>query len=257
MTGSIKKLLYRTLPLEVYLRVVSHLFFELYYSGLGRGAAFEYPRFLRRLVRRGDVVLDIGANLGYYSRIISGLVGSGGRVYAVEPVKPVLKVLGRNLRGCRNVEIVPFALGREDGRVTMVNDSARVAGYMGTGQNYIPENDADERRNEDMEFEVEMRRGSELFAHLERLDFVKCDIEGYEAVVIPEMEAIIVKHLPIVLLETGGANRRPMIELFRGWGYAGYVLDKGRLVSVMHAPERDIVFIPGHRHAELKHLIVQ
>ncbi|MDR2894962.1 MAG: FkbM family methyltransferase [Alistipes sp.] len=253
ITGSIKRVLYRTLPLEGYLRVLSAGFFAGLGLGLGRrdGGVYEYPRFLRRVARPGDVAIDMGANLGYYSRVLSRLVGSEGRVWAVEPVLPVLKVLRHNLRRCRNVEIVPCALGAENRTLTMVNDSARAAGYMGTGQNRVPEYGEARGGAGAMEFEVEMRRGSELFGGLERLDFIKCDIEGYERVVIPEMEAVILKHLPVVLIETGGANRRPMIELFREWGYAGYVLQRGRLVSVMRAPEKDIFFIPGHRHKEL------
>jgi FkbM family methyltransferase len=275
ITGNIKRLLYRHLSLENYLRVVSWGFFAGLRLGLGKNSpAYEYPHFLKNLVRRGDIAIDIGANLGYYSRILSRIVGEGGdngegegngheggKVYAVEPVKPILGVLRHNLRRCHNVGIVPFALGREYKPVLMVNDSARLAGYMGTGRNYIPETDDRERTVPDMEFEVEMRRGSELFAGLARLDFLKCDIEGYETVVIPEMAPVIERHLPIVLIETGGANRRPMIELFRRWGYAGYVLHDGRLTSVMRPPDehsdKDIVFIPGHRHAELKHLIAQ
>jgi hypothetical protein len=35
------------------------------------------------------------------------------------------------------------------------------------------------------------------------------------------------------------------------------VLQKGRLISVMRAPEKDIVFIPGHRHADLEKLTVK
>ena len=232
--------------MESYLRVLSAGFFAGLRLGLGRrSAVYEYPRFLRRVVRPGDVVIDIGANLGYYSHEISRLVGPGGMVYAVEPVRPILGVLERNLRRCGNVEIVPYALGAEDRRITMVNDSSRYTGYMGSGRNYIPETEEEERDNESMEFEAEMRRGSELFAGLERLDFIKCDVEGYEGVVIPEMEPVIRRHHPIVLLETGGAQRRRMIELFRGWGYGGYVLDRGRLVSVMRAPEKDIFFISG------------
>ena len=344
ITSSIKRLLYRRLSLSGYLRTVSAGFFIGLRLGLGkRSAAYEYPRFLKNLVRKGDIVLDIGANLGYYSRIVSRLVGEGGKVYAVEPVRPILGVLRHNLRRCHNVEIVPYALGSEDKPISMVNDSSLYTGYMGTGQNYIPENDdegeggcaspqsrssraeaqvatsansepcvstastlfssrsgrmergvsgaaippevsasdgnsgnielppsqdastaygdvrrsVDEARSIAARFEAEMRRGSELFAHLERLDFIKCDIEGYEAVVIPEMAPVIEKHLPVVLLETGGANRRPMIELLRGWGYAGYVLQNGKLTSVMRAPNKDIVFIPGHRHEGLKHLIAQ
>ncbi len=252
ITGSIKRTLYRRLSLENYLRVLSAGFFAGLRLGLGRrSVVYEYPRFLHRVVRAGDVVIDIGANLGYYSREMSRLVGPGGMIYAVEPVRPILGVLERNLRRCRNVEIVPYALGAEDRTVTMVNDSSRYTGYMGSGRNYIPESEEQERVNADLEFEAEMRRGSELFAELERLDFIKCDIEGYEGVVIPEMEPVILKHHPVVLLETGGANRRAMIELFRGWGYGGYVLRNGRLVSVMRAPEKDIFFIPGHRHKEL------
>jgi hypothetical protein len=106
-----------------------------------------------------------------------------------------------------------------------------------------------------------MRRSSELFASLEKLDFIKCDVEGYESVVMRELEPVILKHLPVVLLETGGANRRPMIESFREWGYAGYVLEGGRLVSVMRASEtlreKDIVFIPGHRHGEFTKFITR
>ncbi len=131
----------------------------------------------------------------------------------------------------------------------MVNDSALLTGYMGSGRNRVP---GEDEAPGGIEFEAEMRRGSELFKGLERLDFIKCDIEGYESVVIPELAPVIERHLPVVLLETGGANRRAMIELFRRWGYGGYVLDRGRLVSVMRAPEKDIFFIPGHRITNYK-----
>jgi FkbM family methyltransferase len=244
----VKKCLYRHLSLDRYFRVLSAVFFAGLRLGLGRrSAAYEYPRFLKHLVRRGDVVIDIGANLGYYSREMARLTGPEGRVYAVEPVEPVRRVLERNLRRCSNAEIIPYALGRDEGPGVMVNDSAVLAGYMGSGRNRVSDDGA---RNGGHSFEVEMRRGSELFGGLARLDFIKCDIEGYEVVVIPEMAAVIERHMPVVLLETGGSGRRDMIEIFRRWGYAGYVLQHGRLVSVMHAPEKDIVFIPGSRHSE-------
>jgi FkbM family methyltransferase len=248
--GAIKRVLYRRLSLDGYLRVLSAGFFAGFRLG-ARGAAYEYPRFLRRLVRPGDVVIDIGANLGYYARELSRLAGPQGLVYAIEPVEPMRRVLESNLDGCTNVEIMPYALGSENGRITMINDSAAAAGYLGSGRNRVPTSGEGENSRGGEVFEVEMRRGSELFAGLERLDFIKCDIEGYEGVVIPELAAVIEQHQPIVLLETGGAQRRQMIELFRGWGYAAYVLHRGRLISVMRAPEKDIVFIPGKRHKEI------
>ena len=196
MTRLLHRILYRLLPLEGYLRAVSRMFFVFQRLGIGRFApATEYVYHLPQLVRKGDVCMDLGANLGYYTRTLSRLAGPAGCVHAVEPVAPVRKVLSRNLRRCGNVEIYPFALGTENKPVRMGNDSARTSGYMGTGQNFV--NDTGGKT--DVEFTAEMRRGSELFAHLPRLDFVKCDIEGYELIVMREMRPLLERFRPTVL----------------------------------------------------------
>ena len=140
MKALLHKILYRTLPLEGYLRAVSRLFFISYRLGLGRrSAATEYVYHLPRLAKAGDTAIDIGANLGYYARPLSEIVGTAGRVHAVEPVPVVCRVLRRNLRGCRNVEIFDCALGAENKEITMSNDSARETGYLGTGRNFVHE----------------------------------------------------------------------------------------------------------------------
>ena len=92
MKKTLHRILYRTLPLEGYLRAVSRLFFLWQRLGLGRRAPeTEYVYHLPQLVRAGDTCIDIGANLGYYARTISRLAGPAGRVYAVEPVAPIAK----------------------------------------------------------------------------------------------------------------------------------------------------------------------
>ena len=135
----------------------------------------------------------------------------------MEPVAPVRKVLCRNLRRCRNVEILPYALGAEERDIVMGNDSARESGYLGTGQNFV--NDAGTVT--DVTFTARMRRGSVLFASLPRLDFIKCDIEGYELVVMREMRPVLERFRPTVLIETGGGNRPEIIRLFTELGYKG------------------------------------
>lgn len=237
----IHKLLYRTLPLESYLRVVSRLFFLWQRLGIGRYApATEYVYHLPQLVRKGDTVIDIGANLGYYARPLARLTGPAGKVYAVEPMPPVLRVLRRNLGRCPNVEILPYALGTEEREIRMANDSARETGYLGTGRNFVN----DGGRTAGVEFSAPMRRGSELFAALERLDFIKCDIEGYEVVVMNEMRPLIEKFRPTVLIETGGENRPQIIELFTRLGYRGYTLDHGQEVPLTAESTKDIIFRP-------------
>ncbi len=65
---------------------------------------------------------------------------------------------------------------------------------------------------------------------------------------VDDMAALIERHSPVCLVETCGANRRRVIDLFRSLGYAGWVLQKGNLVSVMEASsEKDIVFLPAQR----------
>ena len=104
------RLLYRLLSLEGYLRVVSRLFFLTRALGFGRkGRALEYNYHLPQLVGRGDVAIDIGANLGYYTRPLSEIVGAEGAVYAVEPVPVIYDVLRRNVAGRRNVHLMNYA----------------------------------------------------------------------------------------------------------------------------------------------------
>lgn len=239
MKTLIHKILYRTLPLEGYLRVVSRMFFLWQRLGIGRYApATEYVYHLPQLVGTGDTCIDIGANLGYYTRTLSHLVGPAGRVYAVEPMPPVLAVLRRNVSRCRNVEILPYALGEQERTVTMANDSARETGYLGTGRNFV--NDAGAAA--EVECSAPMRRGSELFGGLQRLDFIKCDTEGYELHVMHEMRPLLERFRPTVLIETSDENRRQIVALFNRLGYAAFTLDKGQEVPLTADSAKDILF---------------
>ncbi|MEG1983270.1 MAG: FkbM family methyltransferase [Alistipes sp.] len=239
------KLLYGLLPLESYLRVVSWLFFICHRMGFGqRSAALEYVYHLPALVRPGDTVIDIGANLGYYARPLSKIVGSKGKVFAIEPVPPIGQVLRHNLRGCTNTEILPYALGTENKTILMGNDTVSHTGYFGTGQNFVNENGSATA----MTFTAEMHRGSECFAGLDKLDFIKCDIEGYEVVVMTEMRALLARFQPTVLIETGGSNRTAIIALFTALGYTGYTLDAGREIPLAVGSTKDIIFrSPNHQ----------
>ena len=160
----------------------------------------------------------------------------------MEPVPPILSVLRRNLRRCPNVEILPYALGTEDKAVTMANDSARATGYFGTGQNFVN----DGGTSAAAEFPARMRRGSELFADLGRLDFIKCDIEGYEVVVMNELRPLLERFRPTVLIETGGENRPQIVALFTALGYAGFTLDRGREIPLAPDTTKDIIFRHAH-----------
>ena len=234
------RILYRLLSLENYLRVVSRMFFLYRALGLGRGGrALEYVYHLPQLVAKGDIVIDIGANLGYYTCPLADLVGEGGRVYAVEPVPVIFSVLKRNVGKRRNVELLNYALGEESRTIEMANDSVASAGYFGTGRNFV--NDG-ELSKDAVRFTAQMRRGSELFGSFEKIDFIKCDIEGYERVVLPELRPLIEKFHPTVLVETDGESRQQMIRMFTEQGYSAYMLVAGKEVTLDPECDKDIIF---------------
>lgn len=241
MNRLLHRLLYRMLPLGGYLRTVSALFFVAHRLGIGRHApATEYTFHLKNLMRAGDLAIDIGANLGYYARLMARIAGRDGHVYAVEPVAPIRRVLERNLRGCGNTVILPYALGAAEGQIRMGNATVRTGGYFGTGQNFVMEA-SDEA---DVEFTAEMRRGSELFGHLTRIDFIKCDVEGYETIIMEEMRPLLERFRPTVLIETGGENRARIVGLFTELGYAAYTLRRGREIPLAAGSTKDIIFRP-------------
>ncbi|MDX3388383.1 FkbM family methyltransferase, partial [Streptomyces niveiscabiei] len=76
--------------------------------------------FVSRRLRPGDTFIDVGANIGYYTVLASQLVGSTGRVVAVEPSPDFHEALAGNVRlnGCANVRTVNTAVSDTPGRLT-------------------------------------------------------------------------------------------------------------------------------------------
>jgi FkbM family methyltransferase len=72
----------------------------------------DVDKLIRNNLKRGDIFVDIGANIGYYTVLAAHLVGSEGKVVAIEPVPETVKVLriNCNLNHLSNVEILPTAL---------------------------------------------------------------------------------------------------------------------------------------------------
>ncbi|HWH13666.1 MAG TPA: FkbM family methyltransferase [Miltoncostaeaceae bacterium] len=85
--------------------------------------AHEVPeaRWVRRLLRPGDLVVDVGANVGFFTLLAAAAVGPGGRVHALEPIPANAEVLERNLalNGLRNVAVRRAAAGDHEGEIRL------------------------------------------------------------------------------------------------------------------------------------------
>lgn len=242
-----KKLLFNKLSFSRYLKMVSKSYFLLYKLGtLKNKPLYKYHYYLKNVIHKDNVIIDIGANLGYYTIPFSKWVGEKGFVYAVEPIEAVREVLQKNIGKRRNIKVLPYALGNENKSIRMGNNTRENKGMIATGSHFVLE----EKAKALDEFTAEMKKGSELFNDLEKLDFIKCDVEGYETVIIPELKSILTKHKPIMLIETRREKRVFLLDFLSKIDYAGYVLEDKRLYPASEITEKmedDILFIPQNK----------
>jgi len=224
----IKRLLYKILGLEKYLTVIRNVFFISYKNGWLRNKEEYYCHYnTKHLIKPGDTIVDIGANLGYYTRIFAEQCGSNGKVYAVEPVSLFRNILQKTIKRFPNVTIVPYALGKDNGATISMGLPSHKK-YLSHGRTKVLET---ENSNIEYRFEAEMRSPINIFGNLTQLDYIKCDIEGYERIVIPEFMPIIEKFKPILQIETDGENRELILELLQNIGYQTYFAEKTQLAE--------------------------
>jgi FkbM family methyltransferase len=192
------------------------------------------------LVRRGDVVFDVGANRGVFTSLMSNLVGPDGRVHAFEPSTDTCRLLRVTLveraRRPANVAVNASAVGTEDGVATL----------------YTPEQDHGQAslRTHDTgswSAHASVRSAEVAVTRLDtysaaqaqsRIDLVKMDVEGAELPALRGFAAGLRSFHPIIVCELCGAwtrafNYEPsaVIEELRMTGYDSFhlVTDRGDL----------------------------
>ena len=239
--GIINKILYRSLSQQNYLKFLNSSFLFLYKSGLLKtNPKYYYHYFAKNLVSKGDTVIDLGANLGYYANLLQEWVGPQGKLYAVEPVIPFNEILQWRLKDKKHVTIYPYALGTEEKEITLV--IPKNLSYLSTGLPNVYDSNTHGNLDEyGFKFNASMKKGSTLFANLERLDFLKCDIEGYEEYVFPEMKPVFERHKPIIQVETWGTHKKVVEDFLHGIGYEQYHLSNGKLVPTLEEHDPSVV----------------
>jgi len=244
----IKQALYKILGVKNYLIVVSRLFFISYSLGLlKKDKAFDCHYFIRNLIRKGDHVIDIGANLGYYSRLFAKLVGTNGKVFSVEPVTLFRKILKINTSGFKNTTIIPYALGTEDNK-SIAMGIPKSNKYLRHGLTRVL--DTDEKEVFEFTFTEKMFTPVTIFGKFERCDYIKCDVEGYEIHIIPQLGFLLKPFQPIIQIEIEPVNRKSISDFLTTLSYSAYYL-KGELLfpvgDHLEAIEGDLFFVPENK----------
>jgi FkbM family methyltransferase len=241
----VKRLLYKILSPKQYLQVLQVVFYWMYDWNVLKGKpAFKYHYLIKKVIQPDFSIVDIGANLGYFSKNFARLTPKG-KVVSIEPIPLFYEVLSILLRQYKHVAVHNVALGAEEGKVIMVLPTDD--GMIRTGLPHVAQNDAELEKYQNQE--VAIVRGSELLGNLEKIDYIKCDIEGYEWIVFQELEPLIAKHKPFVQLEIGDENRENMLELFDRNGYTQFGISNYQFIREIGAQNEpgDYFFVPNER----------
>jgi len=141
---------------------------------------------VKKEIRRGDVVLDIGANIGYYTLLFAKLVGENGKVIAFEPDPTNFALLKRNveINGYKNVVLVQKAVSNKSGKLKL----------------YLSEDNKGDHRiynsHDNRKFvEIEGIKLDDYFKDENRkINFVKMDIQGAEGGAVQGMFELLMKN---------------------------------------------------------------
>ena len=201
--------------------------------------------FIAGAIRPASTVLDIGAHIGYYSLLMSRLVGSSGHVYSFEPTPQTREKLNKNLQlNCiENTVVCPFGVSdRTEFREFEVDRGGnagtnRFGALSGTG--------------------LELRRISEVVReeHLRQTSLIKIDVEGMELIVLRDILAI----LPMLRADVticaelrSSPDLRALLERYKEAGFELYALENvyrmRRYASSKRCDPTQIEVLPDGQH---------
>ena len=147
---------------------------------------------IEKLIRPGMTVVDVGANVGYYTLLLSQWVGPGGKVCAFEPDPFLFKILVKNINRhkLRNIEAFEAAVSNESGEATLFRSKDNLADNRICR---VEENRA--------EFKVKSYSLDDFFSHRsEKPAFIKMDIQGAEPYALGGMRKLIADSKQLVLV---------------------------------------------------------
>lgn len=155
------------------------------------------------ILKEGDVVLDIGTNIGYYALIESKLVGDQGKVYAVEPISDNINILKRNisLNNCKNIEIFNLAMGDTDRKSKIyVSDRCNLCSLGRKPSNIIGERITD------------VLTVDAFLKDKDPPNLIRMDVEGYEYNIIKGMSKTLENNVKILMEIHGPFLTRAQLE---------------------------------------------
>jgi len=152
---------------------------------------------IKSYIKKGDTVIDVGANIGLFTFLLSDLVGLKGKVYSYEPCAVSFEKLYKNiqLNNLKNVEIFQHGMGSKEDTLEIYFHPRQ------GGLSSIVERVSENCISEKITMTTLDRISNEIIG---KISFIKIDTEGYEPEVLMGGINLVQKNKPVLYLELGG-----------------------------------------------------
>jgi FkbM family methyltransferase len=144
---------------------------------------------VQSLVTKDDVVIDIGANVGYFTILLAGLAK---HVYAFEPSPYNYEELIKNIKDFTNITRYPIALSNQTGWDTL---------YLCPTDNGMNRLYPSKWCEGGEQVRVITSRLDDTFVGQDKIKFIKIDVEGFEYKVLDGMRQLLERDHPIIMME--------------------------------------------------------
>lgn len=226
------------------------------YGCLGNDWEPEETRFFESCLRPGSVVLDIGANIGWFSLVAARATGPAGLIHAFEPRPETARMLHRTIADNRlkdRIQVWEVALDDEAGERQLCWDDAS----RNPGHSFLAGPDAHGDPSGLAAARVRAGRLDDLLPDVAP-DVVKIDVEGAEPRVIAGARRALARRRPVVLSElfpeqlerVSGSSPSAYIAQMASLGYGCYLLEDG-------VPGRRLADFPADATRELVSVVFE
>jgi FkbM family methyltransferase len=215
---------------------------EIFYKLDGREWWDKELKLISPYLKQGDVAIDVGANLGFMSGILSTLTGASGQVYSFEPSPVAFPKLVEIMKANNfsTVSAYNMGCGKEEQSMTLFcppnSGHASLRPTTAVAQSALEKKIVPIVKLDDF-----------LGPKLERLNFLKIDTEGYEDDVLYGATDILRRFHPVIYIELCSEYRSSSERAVRHLLDLGYAFD--REVDLNHSSNGDNFFAlpPGFR----------
>lgn len=201
----------------------------------------------KRLTSPGDIVVDIGANIGAHTLHLADAVGNTGKVLAFEPSRYAFKRLRRNIE--INPQLAPRIWARQAMLVAGEGSVLAPTVYSSWPLGTVPEAHPVHLGVAHSTSGAEMSTLDQAIdkSDMQHVDLIKLDVDGHEMDVLNGGRKTLARFLPTIVMEYApnalkemGQNPRALLDLLRTFGYDLFSLNLKR----MHFDGRELLSIP-------------